>query len=83
MSLISDHGPTLRERGCRQRCQAAESSSRVSSVRRAFGPDPTVVGRTITLPCTDLFRFTGQGLIKEMKIFMDATPLFAGPAAAH
>lgn len=43
----------------------------------------TVDGRTLTLPCTDLFRFTGQGLVKEMKIFMDATPLFASPAAAQ
>jgi hypothetical protein len=39
-------------------------------------------GRTITLPCADLFRFDGKGLIKEMKIFMDATPLFAKPANA-
>jgi len=38
-------------------------------------------GRTITLPCADLFRFNEQGMIKEMKIFMDATPLFAKPAA--
>ena len=37
--------------------------------------------RTIRLPCADFFRFDERGLIKEMKIFMDATPLFAKPAA--
>jgi hypothetical protein len=39
-------------------------------------------GRTVTLPCADLFRFNEQGLIKEMKIFIDPTPLLARPAAA-
>jgi|SRR5436190_13799584 len=38
-------------------------------------------GRTIKLPCTDLFRFNAQGLVQEMKIYMDASPLFA-PAAS-
>ena len=42
----------------------------------------TTDGRTITLPCADLFRFNEQGLVREMKIFMDAGPLFAKPAAA-
>ena len=42
----------------------------------------TTDGRTIALPCADLFRFNEQGLVKEMKIFMDAGPLFAKPAAA-
>lgn len=42
----------------------------------------TTDGRTITLPCADLFRFNEQGLVKEMKIFMDAGPLFAKPASA-
>ena len=37
-------------------------------------------GRTIKLPCTDLFRFNAQGLIQELKIYMDASPLFAPPA---
>lgn len=41
----------------------------------------TTDGRTITLPCADLFRFNEQGLVKDMRIFMDAGPLFA-PAAA-
>jgi ketosteroid isomerase-like protein len=41
----------------------------------------TVAGQTITLPCADLFRFNDQGRVKEMKIFMDATPLFAKAAA--
>jgi ketosteroid isomerase-like protein len=39
-------------------------------------------GRTIKLPCADLFRFNEQGLVQEMKIFMDAGPLFAKPASA-
>jgi ketosteroid isomerase-like protein len=30
----------------------------------------------VTLPCTDLFRFE-NGLIQDMRIFMDAGPLFA------
>jgi ketosteroid isomerase-like protein len=42
----------------------------------------TTDGRTITLPCADLFRFNEQGLVKDMRIFMDASPLFARPAAA-
>jgi len=42
----------------------------------------TTDGRTITLPCADLFRFNEQGLVTEMKIFMDATPLFARPGSA-
>ena len=42
----------------------------------------TTDGRTITLPCADLFRFNEKGLVMEMKIFMDAGPLFAKPAAA-
>jgi ketosteroid isomerase-like protein len=42
----------------------------------------TTDGRTITLPCADLFRFNEQGLVKEMKIYMDAGPLFAKPASA-
>jgi ketosteroid isomerase-like protein len=42
----------------------------------------TTDGRTITLPCADLFRFNEQGLVKDMKIFMDAGPLFAKPATA-
>jgi len=42
----------------------------------------TTDGRTITLPCADLFRFNDQGLVKEMRIFMDAGPLFAKPATA-
>ena len=36
----------------------------------------TTDGRSITLPCADLFRFNEQGLVSEMRIFMDATPLF-------
>ena len=42
----------------------------------------TTDGRTITLPCADLFRFNEQGLVKDMRIFMDAGPLFAKPATA-
>ena len=42
----------------------------------------TTDGRKITLPCADLFRFDEQGLVQEMKIFMDANPLFAKPASA-
>jgi len=42
----------------------------------------TTDGRTITLPCADLFRFNEQGLVKDMRIFMDASPLFAKPASA-
>ena len=42
----------------------------------------TTDGRNITLPCADLFRFNDQGLVKEMRIFMDAGPLFAKPASA-
>ena len=42
----------------------------------------TTDGRTITLPCADLFRFNEQGLVREMRIFMDAGPLFAKPASA-
>jgi ketosteroid isomerase-like protein len=42
----------------------------------------TTDGRTIRLPCADLFRFDDQGLVQEMKIFMDAGPLFAKPATA-
>jgi ketosteroid isomerase-like protein len=38
-------------------------------------------GRTIKLPCSDLFRFNDQGLIKEMKIYMDPGPMFAPPPA--
>jgi limonene-1,2-epoxide hydrolase len=30
----------------------------------------------LKLPCTDVFRFE-NGLIKDMRIYMDATPLFA------
>jgi ketosteroid isomerase-like protein len=41
----------------------------------------TADGRTLTLACADLFRFNEQGLVKEMKIFMDATPLMPKPAA--
>ena len=41
----------------------------------------TTDGRTITLPCADLFKFNEQGLIKEMRIFMDANPLFAKASA--
>lgn len=36
---------------------------------------------TLSLPCTDLFEFEG-GLISDMKIFMDATPLFARSGTA-
>ena len=39
-------------------------------------------GRSITLPCADLFRFNEQGLVQEMKIYMDASPLFAKLASA-
>jgi len=42
----------------------------------------TTDGRTITLPCADLFRFNEQGLVKDMRIVMDAGPLFAKPATA-
>jgi len=42
----------------------------------------TTDGRTISLPCADMFRFDDKGLIKELRIFMDATPLFAKPANA-
>jgi len=42
----------------------------------------TTDGRTITLPCADLFRFNEQGLVSQMRIFMDAGPLFAKPATA-
>jgi len=42
----------------------------------------TTDGRTITLPCADLFKFNEKGLVKEMRIFMDANPLFAKPASA-
>jgi ketosteroid isomerase-like protein len=42
----------------------------------------TTDGRTITLPCADLFRFNERGLVQEMRIFMDAGPLFAKPATA-
>src|SRR5438552_18954763 len=42
----------------------------------------TTDGRSITLPCADLFKFNEEGLVKEMKIFMDANPLFAKPASA-
>ncbi len=42
----------------------------------------TTDGRTITLPCADLFRFNAQGQIQDMKIFMDATPLSPSQAAA-
>lgn len=52
----------------------------VCEMEVAYG---TVDGRSITVPCTDLFRFSPQGLVKEMKIYMDATPLFASPAAAQ
>ena len=31
--------------------------------------------------CTDRLRFNAQGLVQEMKIYMDASPLFA-PAAS-
>ncbi|MDZ4798857.1 MAG: nuclear transport factor 2 family protein [Bryobacteraceae bacterium] len=41
----------------------------------------TTDGRTITLPCADLFRFNEQGQVTFMQIFMDAGPLFA-PANA-
>ena len=51
----------------------------VCEMEIAYG---TKDGRTIQLPCTDLFRFNKQGLIKVMKVFMDATPLFAGKAPA-
>jgi ketosteroid isomerase-like protein len=37
-------------------------------------------GRQIVLPCSDLFRFADSGLIRDMKVFMDATPLNS-PAA--
>ena len=30
----------------------------------------------LTLPCTDVFRMR-DGLIKDMRIYMDPTPLFA------
>jgi ketosteroid isomerase-like protein len=42
----------------------------------------TTDGRTITLPCADLFRFNEQGLVRDMRIFMDAGPLFVKPASA-
>jgi ketosteroid isomerase-like protein len=42
----------------------------------------TTDGRTITLPCADLFRFNERGLVRDMRIFMDAGPLFAKPPAA-
>jgi ketosteroid isomerase-like protein len=42
----------------------------------------TTDGRTITLPCADLFRFNSKGLVSYMQIFMDAGPLFAPPASA-
>lgn len=40
----------------------------------------TTDGRTIKLPCADMFRFNGQGLVQEMRIYMDAGPLFAKPS---
>jgi len=40
----------------------------------------TTDGRTIKLPCADLFKFNNQGLIQELKIYMDAGPLFAKPS---
>ena len=42
----------------------------------------TTDGRTITLPCADLFRFNAQGQIQDMKIFIDTTPLSPSQAAA-
>lgn len=36
-----------------------------------------VNGKTITLPCLDIFRFEGEK-VKAMLVFMDASPLFAG-----
>lgn len=36
-----------------------------------------VSGKTITLPCLDIFRFTGDK-VRSMLVFMDASPLFAG-----
>jgi len=38
-------------------------------------------GRKIVLPCTDLFRFSDRGLIQELKIYMDASPLYSQSAA--
>jgi len=40
----------------------------------------TTDGRTIKLPCADMFRFNSQGLVQEMRIYMDAGPLFAKPS---
>jgi hypothetical protein len=39
-------------------------------------------GRKIVLPCSNLFRFNSKGQLQEMKIYMDAGPLFAPPASA-
>ena len=36
-----------------------------------------VSGKTITLPCLDIFRFDGDK-VKAMLVFMDESPLFAG-----
>jgi ketosteroid isomerase-like protein len=35
-----------------------------------------VNGKTISLPCVDVFRFEGEK-VKAMLVFMDASPLFA------
>lgn len=37
-----------------------------------------VNGKVLTLPCTDVFRFEGEK-VKEMLVYMDATPLFMPP----
>lgn len=35
-------------------------------------------GTVLTLPCTDIFRIQG-GLIRDMRVYMDASPLFNAP----
>jgi hypothetical protein len=37
-------------------------------------------GRKIVLPGMDLFRFNNRGLVRELKMYSDAGPLFQPPA---
>jgi ketosteroid isomerase-like protein len=88
ISINSD--PIVGRNGMRDAVHGVEQgiTSISHEVLRAWQADDTVItelrvtylrhdGRTVVLPCTNIFDLTADGLISRYQIFMDMTPVFA------
>jgi hypothetical protein len=89
--LISvNNDPVVGRDGMRGAVRAFEQgvTSISHEVLRAWRTNDTVIvelrvtyvrhdGRTVVLPCTNIFDLTDDGLISRYQIFMDMTPVFA------